>query len=103
MTARGYPVLTTALAGADPGDEHVPEPWEANVEATCECLSWRGALDNLERRHAEDRLGESTYAEFPLHARSVVVTAHVLIERGRITEPELQAKMSEVRSRFARA
>ena len=29
------------------------------MQATCECLSWRGALDNLERRHAEDELGET--------------------------------------------
>ena len=100
MTARGYLTLTATLPAAGPYAEHTPEPWEANVRATCDCLSWRGALDNLERRHAEDRLGEGIYGEFPLHTRSAIVTAHMLIERGAISERELEAKMREIRSRF---
>ena len=55
------------------------------MQATCECLSWRGTLDNLQRRNAEDALGETTYRDFPVHARSVVVTAHELMERGAFT------------------
>ena len=100
MTVRGYRTLAATLPTGVPDAEHAPEPWEANVRATCECLSWRGALDNLERRHAEDRLGETSYAAFPLHTRSAIVTAHMLIERGAITEGELDAKMREIRSRF---
>ena len=103
MTVRGYPVLFATLPSAGPDAGHAPEPWEANVQATCECLSWRGALDNLERRHAEDALGEATYADFPLHTRTVIVTAHTLLERGAISEGELEAKMREVRSRFRKA
>ena len=103
MTVRGYPVLVAALPSVRPDAERTPEPWEANVQATCECLSWRGVLDNLERRQAEDALGETTYARFPLHTRSAVVTAHALIDRGAITERELERKMREVRARFERA
>lgn len=103
MKDPGYHILWATLPSARSHAEHTPEPWEANVRATCECLSWRGALDNLERRHAEDRLGETTYADFPLHARSAIVTAHTLIERGAIGEGELEAKMREVRTRFERA
>ena len=103
MKARGYRILFATLPSARPEAEHTPEPWEANVRATCECLSWRGALHNLERRHAEDRLGETTYADFPLHTRSAIVTAHTLIERGAIAEGELEAKMRNVRARFERA
>jgi hypothetical protein len=103
MRVQGYPVLLAALPSPRPDGDHTPQPWEANVHATCECLSWRGALDNLERRHAEDRLGETVYADFPLHTRSAVITAHTLIERGAITEAELAGKMREVRTRFRRA
>ena len=103
MTARGYPILTATLPSAGADAEHAAEPWEANLQATCECLSWRGALRNLERRHAEDTLGETTYAKFPAHTRPAIVTAHVLIERGAISEGELEAKMREIRSRFRRA
>jgi hypothetical protein len=101
-----YPVLMATLrrAGpAPPGPDRTPAPWEANVQATCECLSWGGTLDNLERRQAEDALGETTYADFPVHTRSAVVTAHSLLARGEISEHELETKMNEVRARFQQA
>lgn len=101
-----YPVLMDTLRSADPAtpdQDRTPAPWEANLRATCECLSWRGALDNLERRRAEDTLGQSTYADFPVHARAAVVTAHLLLERGDISEQELGTRMSEVRARFRQA
>ncbi|WP_174185205.1 SH3-like domain-containing protein [Nocardia barduliensis] len=77
-----------------------PDPWESSMQATCECLSWRGALDNLERRHAEDALGETIYHDFPVRTRPVVVTAHTLMDRGVITPEELRARMDAVRERF---
>jgi hypothetical protein len=83
--------------------ERKPDPWESAMQATCECLSWRGTLDNLERRNAEDALGETTYHDFPVHARSVVVTAHELMDRGAFTPEELQARMTAVRERFNKA
>lgn len=73
------------------------------MQATCKCLSWRGSLGNLERRHAEDELGETVYARFPAQARSALVTAHSLLDKGIITEAELQAKMAEVRTRLSDA
>src|ERR1700739_3894146 len=103
MKAPAYRILLAPLQSARPDAEHPPEPWQANVQATCECLSWRGALDNLERRRAEDTLGESTYADFPLPTRAAVVTAHLLLERGEISEQELGTRMSEVRARFQQA
>jgi hypothetical protein len=96
-----YPVLMATLRSAGP--HRTPAPWEANVHATCECLSWRGTLDTLERRQAEDVLGQTTYAEFPAHTRAAVVTAHALLERGEISEGELETKMNDVRARFQRA
>lgn len=108
MTRPGYEVLLSTL---DPGSRRertlpeldgTPAPWESSMQATCECLSWRGALDNLERRHAEDDLGESVYVDFPVRARSTIVTAHTLLDRGVITEDELRAKMDAVRERFER-
>jgi hypothetical protein len=83
--------------------EHTPDPWESWMQATSECLSWRGALGDLERRHAEDRLGTSLYREFPVRSRPAVVVAHLLLEKGVISESELQAKINEVRSRLEMA
>jgi hypothetical protein len=104
-----YEVLLETLDSGVQRETALPElerkadPWESSMQATCECLSWRGALDNLERRHAEDGLGESTYRDFPVHARSVVVTAHELMNRGAFTPDELRAQMADVRERFNRA
>ena len=80
--------------------EHEPEVWESRMQTTCECLSKAGALDNLERRHAEDRLGESIYRRFPVQTRSALTVAHTLMDRGLFTEDELRAKMKSVRTRL---
>lgn len=101
-----YPVLMATLRRGGPAPaepDRTPCPWEANLQATCECLSWRGTLDILERRQAEDTLGETVYADFPMHTRAAVVTAHSLMERGAISEEELETKMTEVRARFQQA
>jgi hypothetical protein len=110
VTDQRYDVLRKALDGSSssvrpslPELDRKPDPWESSMQATCECLSWRGALDNLERRHAEDELGETVYAEFPVPARSALVTAHSLLDKGFISEAELEAKMAEVRARLSDA
>lgn len=109
MSDSPYEILVETLGDAArheatlPELERKPDPWESAMQATCECLSWRGALDNLDRRHAEDDLGESTYRDFPVHTRSAVVTAHALLDRGAFTAEELRARMDAVRKRFTRS
>jgi hypothetical protein len=101
-----YPAVVATPRSADPAPpepDRTPAPWEANIQATCECLSWRGTLDNLERGRAEDTLGQTAYADFPVHTRAPVVTAPSLLERGEISEHELENKMNEVRARFQQA
>jgi Nitrile hydratase beta subunit len=104
---RTYPILMKTLADiGERGDtslrciEHEPEVWESRIQVTSECLSSAGVLPNLERRHAEDRLGESIYAKFPVQARSALTVAHLLMEKEVFTEEELQLKMTEVRERM---
>lgn len=107
-TTEGYDVVLGTLApGAEresalPDVDRRPEPWESSMQATCECLSWRGTWDNLDRRQTEDALGESIYRKFPVHSRSVISTAHTLIDRGIVDENELNDKMSEIRARLNR-
>lgn len=108
MSSTPYRVLLEALdpdarrETSLPELDRMPDPWESSMQATCECLSWRGTLDNLERRHTEDALGETVYHDFPVHARSAVVTTHALLDRGVITEEELRARMDAVRARLTR-
>jgi uncharacterized protein YceH (UPF0502 family) len=109
VSGEPYDVLLETLDADAEREESLPElerkrdPWESAMQATCECLSWRGSLDNLERRKAEDALGETTYHDFPVHARSAVVTAHELMTRGAFTPDELRARMKIVRERMNRA
>ncbi|MFB4309573.1 ScnB [Actinomadura sp. GTD37] len=77
--------------------EHEPEVWENRMQATCEALSKNGALDNLERRQLEDRMGESLYVRFPVQTRSALTVAHTLMDRNVFTEEELRARMEGVR------
>ncbi|WP_068052029.1 SH3-like domain-containing protein [Nocardia xishanensis] len=108
MTSGPYDVLLDTLAPGSARESSLPEldrkpdPWESSMQATCECLSWRGAFDNLERRHAEDALGETIYHDFPVRARSAVITAHTLTDRGVISPEELRARMDIIRERFHR-
>lgn len=94
-------LLETPAPPAPPAQSDArPAPWQSSLQATCECLSWRGSLDNLTRRHAEDDLGETVYGTFPYHTRSALVTAHLLMEQGAFTEEELRAKIEQVRERL---
>jgi hypothetical protein len=103
-----FTVITDCLDPGTDREESLPEldrkpdPWESRMQATCECLSWRGTLDNLERRQIEDELGETTYADFPVRSRSVIATAHTLLERGVFDEDELRSRMEAIRERMDR-
>ncbi len=74
-------------------------PWKVCLDATCDCLSAGGALDNLERRHAEDEL-EAVYGAIPNPERQLVTLAHIMLSRGLVTEEELARHMRAVRARL---
>ena len=77
-----------------------PEPpWKVCLDATCDALSAGGALDSLERRHAEDEL-ETVYSEIPNPERQLMALAHIMLSRGLLTEEELARRMEAVRVRL---
>src|SRR5205823_1831739 len=49
-------------------------PWKVSLYAIFECLSAGGALPSLERRHIEDRLGETLYGRTPDPERQLLPT-----------------------------
>ena len=57
-------------------------PWKVSLYALFECLSAAGALPSLERRHIEDRLGETLYARTPDPERQLLTLADTLLRRG---------------------
>jgi len=75
-------------------------PWQVCLDATCDALSAGGALDSLERRHAEDELGEAVYSEIPNPERQLLALAHIMVSRGLLTEEELALRLRTVRARL---
>ena len=75
-------------------------PWQVCLDATCDALSAGGALDSLDRRHAEDELGETVYSEIPNPERQLLALAHIMVRRGLMTEEELARQIRIVRARL---
>lgn len=78
-----------------------PEPpWKVSLHAMCECLSVGGTLPSLERRYAEDRLGETLYRASPAPEQQLLALADSMLRRGYFDEEVLMRRMKEVRARL---
>jgi len=74
-------------------------PWKVSLYAIFECLSAGGALPSVERRHIEDRLGETIYGRTPDPERQLLALADTLLRRGILSEEDLARRMDAVRAR----
>ena len=75
-------------------------PWKVSLYAIFECLSAGGALPSVERRHIEDRLGETIYGRTPDPERQLLALADTLLRRGILSEEDLARRMDAVRARL---
>jgi hypothetical protein len=75
-------------------------PWKVSLYATCECLAAGASLPALERRRAEDRLGEAVYGGTPAPEQQLLALAHIMLRRGLLCEADLARRMHAVRSRL---
>ncbi len=81
-----------------------PEPpWKVGLAATCECLAAGTTLPALERRHEEDRLGETLYRDVPAPEQQLLALAHIMLERRMLSEADLAERMAAVRARLESA
>jgi len=78
-------------------------PWKTSLIAMCDCLDASGALLTLDRRHAEDELGEAVYSDVPAPERQLLALVHIMLSRGLVDESDLAARMRAVRSRLESA
>src|ERR1700726_1070563 len=60
-------------------------PWNVTLEATCQCRAVSGALRRLQRRRAENRLGETLYSATPASEQQVLALAHTMLNRGLVS------------------
>jgi len=75
-------------------------PWKVSLYAIFECLSAGGALPSVERRHIEDRLGETIYGRTPDPERQLLALADTLLRSGIVSEEDLARRMDAVRARL---
>ena len=76
-------------------------PWKSSLDGTCDALDRNGeALPLLERRHDEDTLSQTVYADLPAPERQLVALTHSLVARGVIDEDELARRIEAVRERL---
>jgi hypothetical protein len=75
-------------------------PWKTSLIGMCECLAVGGSLPALDRRRAEDELGEAVYREVPTPERELLALVHTMLSRRLVAEGELAERMRTVRSRL---
>jgi hypothetical protein len=75
-------------------------PWKVSLYATCECLAAVESLPLLERRSAEDHLGETLYRGTPAPEQQLLALADIMLRRGLLREEDLATRMNAVRSRL---
>ena len=89
---------------ANYGVKNPVPPWKTSLDGLCDALD-RAACDAdvptfQERRDEEDALVASTYADLPYPENQLVALAHSLLERGVISEADLQTRMAAIRARL---
>lgn len=82
------------------GVTNADPPWKVSLYATLECLSVGKILPSLERRHAEDQLGETLYRDIPAPEQQLLSLAHILLSRGLLSEQELSERLRTIRERL---
>ncbi|HEY6520778.1 MAG TPA: hypothetical protein VIZ19_15575 [Roseiarcus sp.] len=75
-------------------------PWKTSLVGMCDCLATGGSLPALDRRRAEDELGNAVYSEVPAPERELLALVHIMLNRGLVAEDELASRMRTVRSRL---
>jgi hypothetical protein len=78
-------------------------PWKTSLIGMCECLAVGGALPALDRRQAEDELGNTIYSKVPAPERDLLALVHVMLSRGLVAESDLASRMRTIRSRLQAA
>jgi hypothetical protein len=75
-------------------------PWKVTFYATCECLAVSGVVPWLQRRQAEDRLGETLYSGTAAPEQQLLALAHTMLSLRLVSEEDLARRMNAVRSRL---
>ena len=94
--------------GGLPGGPVDPQPhaatfWEKQIDAINVLLSddKRRILSRDERRLAIESLGEEVYQTLDYYERWTAATTRLLLQKGILSQDEIDAKIAEIRARMA--
>jgi hypothetical protein len=86
------------------GVENPVPPWKTSLDGLCDALDQSACDADIpnfkERRDEEDALTATVYSDLPYPENQLMALAHSLLDRGVITEAELQQRLSAVRARL---
>ncbi len=82
-------------------DEHAPTFWEQRIDAMLVLLgdSKRRIIDTAELRRGIESLGPEAYDTLGYYERWAASIAAVLVEKGVVTQDELDRRAAEIRAR----
>jgi hypothetical protein len=91
------------IGGEDAGPvdtaDHGMKFWERQANALRSVVQQNRIASTDELRRAAEDLGDR-YAKLEYFERTTLALRALLIEKGLVTEPELEARMAEIRARF---
>ncbi|MBT3765555.1 MAG: nitrile hydratase subunit beta [Rhodospirillaceae bacterium] len=103
-TPRGYHDMGGLPGGPVEQTEHILAPWEKRVDALTMALSapkiGKRAFYVDERRDKIETMGEDKYESLTYYELWMASVAGVLVDKGMLTEEEIEAKMAEIRDRL---
>lgn len=89
------------LAGPIDPSDHSAEPWQRWINATFTAMitALRRAIRLDELRRAMEELGAERYARLAYFERQTQGFVDLLIEKGFLTQDEIEARIAEIRAR----
>ena len=92
------------IGGLDAGpvdtDAHPMTFWEKQIDALNQLMAQKGYRKTDENRRYIEQLGHEVYDTLSYYERWTASLSRVLIDKGVLTQDEIDAKVAEVRARL---
>jgi hypothetical protein len=80
---------------------HAMTFWEKQIDAMNQLLAQKGIRKTDENRRAIEALGDDAYNTLSYYERWTAALARILIDKGVLTQDEIDAKVARVRAGLA--
>ena len=97
---RGSHDLGGLPAGPIDTEAHNPTFWEKQIDAMNMLLAQKGLRRTDENRRYVEMLGQDAYDRLTYYERWTAALARQLIDKGVLTQDEVDAKVAEIRSKL---